>query len=163
MTLLSKHEKRDSRRLPKSANLSESLILCLFLFFFTCSVTEEQPSPHGTRQWLECPQCTGTYRIPVYEGTYQPFVCIFSIQTSDYDIAIHYRLPHTGFLIASVFMVLAHNLNWDYVIFLEWLGNLSISAALWHRKQIFNSPLLAFFAPKAMCQPPPIWRNILQC
>lgn len=44
MTLLSKHEKRDPRRLPKSANLSESLILSLFLYFFTCSVTVDIPS-----------------------------------------------------------------------------------------------------------------------
>lgn len=47
MTLLSKHEKRDSRRLPISANLSESLILSLFLYFFTCSVTVDIPSPHA--------------------------------------------------------------------------------------------------------------------
>lgn len=114
---------------------------------FVCS--GDIPSPHGARQWLECPQYPGTYRISVYGGTYQPFVCIFSIQTSGYDIAIHYRLPHTGFLIASVFMVLAHNLNWDYVIFLEWLGNLSISAALWHRKQIFNMTRRAFW--KSSC------------
>ena len=55
MTLLSKHEKRDSKRLPNAANLSKSLILSLFLYFFTCFVTEDIPSPHGSRQWLECP------------------------------------------------------------------------------------------------------------
>ena len=44
MTLLSKHEKRNPRRLPKSANLSESLILSLFLYFFTCSVTVDRLS-----------------------------------------------------------------------------------------------------------------------
>lgn len=46
MTLLSKHEKRDSMRLPNPANLSESLILSLFLYFFTCFVTEDIPSLH---------------------------------------------------------------------------------------------------------------------
>ena len=73
MTLLSKHEKRDSRRLPNAANLSKSLILSLFLYFIPCFVTEELPSPHGTRQWLECPQYTGTNHMPVYEGTNQVY------------------------------------------------------------------------------------------
>ena len=40
-------KKRDSWRLPKSANLSESLILRLFLYVFTCFVTEDIQSPHG--------------------------------------------------------------------------------------------------------------------
>ncbi len=73
MTLLSKHEKRDSRRLPKSANLSESLILSLFLYFFTCFVTEDILSPHGSRQWLECPQYTETNHMPVYGGINQVY------------------------------------------------------------------------------------------
>ena len=73
MTLLSKHEKRDSNRLPNAANLSKSLILSLFLYFFTCFVTEDIPSPHGSRQWLECPQYTGTNHTSVYEGTYQVY------------------------------------------------------------------------------------------
>ena len=73
MTLLSKHEKRDSKRLPNAANLSKSLILSLFLYFFTCFVTEDIPSPHGSRQWLECPQYTGTNHTSVYEGTYQVY------------------------------------------------------------------------------------------
>ena len=71
MTLLSKHEKRDSGRLPIGANLSESLILCLFLFFFTCFVTEDIPSPHAARQWLECWQYTGTCQPPQYTGIYR--------------------------------------------------------------------------------------------
>ena len=71
MTLLSKHEKRDSRRLPVSANLSESLILSLFLYFFTCFVTVDIPSPHGSRQWLECRNNTETNLPPQYTGTYR--------------------------------------------------------------------------------------------
>ena len=54
MTLLSKHEKRDSKRLPNAANLSKSLILSLFLYFFTCFVTEDIPSPHGSSGYAEC-------------------------------------------------------------------------------------------------------------
>ena len=50
-----KTRKRDSKRLPNAANLSKSLILSLFLYFFTCFVTEDIPSPHGSRQWFECP------------------------------------------------------------------------------------------------------------
>ena len=46
MTLLSKHEKRDSRRLPNAANLSESLYFWAFIELFTCFVTEDRPSPH---------------------------------------------------------------------------------------------------------------------
>ena len=38
---------------------------------FTCYVTEEPPSPHGSRQCLEYRQYRGTGHIPVYEGTYQ--------------------------------------------------------------------------------------------
>ena len=43
-----------------SANLSKSLILSLFLYFFTCSVTVDIPSPHGSRQCRECRNNTGT-------------------------------------------------------------------------------------------------------
>ena len=32
-----------------------------------------QPSPHGTRQWLECPQYTGINHMPVYGGTNQVY------------------------------------------------------------------------------------------
>ena len=67
-----KTRKRDSGRLPNAANLSKSLILSLFLYFFTCFVTEDIPSQHGSRQWFECPQYTGTNHMPVYEGTDQP-------------------------------------------------------------------------------------------
>ena len=63
MTLLSKHEKRDSKRLPNAANLSKSLILSLFLYFFTCFVTEDRPSQHGYRQCLEYRQYRGTGHI----------------------------------------------------------------------------------------------------
>jgi transposase-like protein len=40
-------EEKDSGRLLMSANLSESLILSLFLYFFTCFVTEDIPSQHA--------------------------------------------------------------------------------------------------------------------
>ena len=36
--------------------------------------------PHGTRQWLECPQYTGTNLLIKYEGTnHSFFVCKSSI------------------------------------------------------------------------------------
>ena len=71
ITLLSKDEKRDSKRLPNSANLSESLILSVFLYFIPCFVTEDIPSPHGLRRCRECPYNTGTNLPPQYTGTYR--------------------------------------------------------------------------------------------
>ena len=54
-------------------NYTKTLILSLFLYFFTCFVTEDIPSPHGSRQWLECPQYTGTNHMPVYGGINQVY------------------------------------------------------------------------------------------
>ena len=60
MTLLSKHEKRDPRRLPIGANLLESLILSLFLYYFTCSVTVDIPSPHASSGKINLPAALST-------------------------------------------------------------------------------------------------------
>ena len=44
-----------------------------FLALDFISLTSILPSPHGSRQWLECPQYTGINHMPVYEGTYQVY------------------------------------------------------------------------------------------
>ena len=35
------------------------------------------PSPHGSRQWLECPQCMGINHMPVYGGRNRSYSSFF--------------------------------------------------------------------------------------
>ena len=89
MTLLSKHEKRDPRRLPKSANLSESLILSLFLYFFTCFVTVDISSPHVL--FVKCSVFKSLYSFVHSQIAYK--IKYFSIVQTLLPCAFFYCMP----------------------------------------------------------------------
>ena len=40
---------------------------------FPIFLTKEQPSPHGSRQWLKCPQYMGINQTSMFEGTNQVY------------------------------------------------------------------------------------------
>ena len=61
------------RSLASNPNLRKSPEIRRFLALDFISLTSILPSPHGSRQYRECPQYMGTNHMPVYGGTNQVY------------------------------------------------------------------------------------------
>ena len=59
--------------LRRLSEYPEMLYLRLFTLFTSVPLTAILLTPHGSRQWLECPQYTGTNHMPVYGGINQVY------------------------------------------------------------------------------------------